>query len=71
MRGHMTTIWFSTLVLRVVEAMDAGALRHEAIEAVTLEYGLSDEQVEVLNKSVLTHMRREADRVYAELRSVA
>lgn len=67
MRGHMTTIWFSTLVLRVAEAMDAGALRHEAIMAVAQEYDLSDDQIELLNNSVLAHWRRQADKIYEEL----
>lgn len=48
MKKHMTTIYYAMLVDRCVEAMDAGALRHEAVEAVADEYGLRDDQVEIM-----------------------
>lgn len=67
MKKHMTTIYYAMLVDRCVEAMNAGALRHEAVEAVADEYGLRDDQVEIMVQSLYMRLRQVADAMYAEL----
>lgn len=67
MKKHFTTIYYSMLVDRCVEAMDAGALRHEAVEAVAVEYGLRDDQIEIMTKALFLRWHQAADKMYREL----